>query len=221
MALSDIGNLLQHLTEGRKVVYSQTLGDSLKQRGRRETLPVKPTQVLIKDHYIRKPMLTRQGPERLKGGCFMPLLEVIDKKPMHKTGTVADDCFSFQGLQKWAKVLWSQEDSILAIANGSKRRAIIRCKSGPVNEEGHRAPCHWRSIPPGRCHVGHALAHSGLVTVLLGAVASISEKLSMADRRFLGSRCLYRFRIASVWCPMNSSMIRWSTPAAARLLAKL
>ena len=48
-----------------------------------------------------------------------------------------------------------------------------------------------------------------------------SEKLSMADRLACGNRWRYRFRIASVVWPMNSSITRWSTPAAARFEAKL
>src|SRR5262249_24907047 len=50
-------------------------------------------------------------------------------------------------------------------------------------------------------------------------VVRASEEGSMALRRFFGKRCLSRFRMASVWCPIHSSIPRWSTPAAARFQA--
>ena len=43
---------------------------------------------------------------------------------------------------------------------------------------------------------------------------------SMAFRCWSGKRCRYRFRISSVWCPIHSSISRWSILAAARLEAK-
>ena len=63
---------------------------------------------------------------------------------------------------------------------------------------------------------GHVARELGFVRPLLvadpGIVsaghAATKDRLSMADLRSRGNRCRYRFRIASVVCPMNSSIIR-------------